>query len=421
MINIDFLIGKLKKSFHSLSHKNYRIFFSGQIISQIGSWMQTISLPWLAYSITGSALLLGVIGAMLYLPILCFSLFAGAVIDRFEKKKILIFTQSALTLIAFVLAFLVFSHLIQYWHLVILSLAIGLINTLDFPVRQSFIVEMIGKNDLMNVIGLNSAVHNGARIVGPAIAGILMAGLGIGWCFLINALSFLPLITGLFFIKPVFSYIKGKSNTNILSDIYNGIKYIFSENILLKTIITVFIIGTFIMNFNVLVPVLAKAGLHLKEQGFGFLWSCMGVGSLIGALVISARSKHGPKNIVLTGAGFVVSVIFIIIGLTSNLVLSSILLALSGFITVLFMTSANSALQINSKDEYRSRVISVYMLVNAGTTPIGNLAAGGLSQVFGIRICFITIGIGVLLMLSLLFFVNSKAKAKELPLIIKSS
>lgn len=276
MFNIYLLIGKLKKSFHSLSHINYRIFFSGQVISQIGSWMQTISLPWLAYSITGSAFLLGVVGAMQYLPVMFFSLFAGAAIDRYEKKKIIIFTQSAQAVIAFILAFLVFSRLIQYWHLVILSLALGSISAIDFPARQSFIIEMIGKGDLMNVIGLNSAVHNGARIVGPAIAGLLMAGLGIGWCFLINALSFLPLIAGMFFIVPIFSYRKEAGSSNILSNIYNGLKYIFSNKILLKTVISVFIIGTFIMNFNVLMPVLAKAGLHQKEQGLGFLWSCMG-------------------------------------------------------------------------------------------------------------------------------------------------
>ncbi len=375
--------------------------------------MQTISLPWLAYSITGSAFLLGVVGAMQYLPVMFFSLFAGAAIDRYEKKKIIIFTQSAQAVIAFILAFLVFSRLIQYWHLVILSLALGSISAIDFPARQSFIIEMIGKGDLMNVIGLNSAVHNGARIVGPAIAGLLMAGLGIGWCFLINALSFLPLIAGMFFIVPIFSYRKEAGSSNILSNIYNGLKYIFSNKILLKTVISVFIIGTFIMNFNVLMPVLAKAGLHQKEQGLGFLWSCMGAGSLSGALFIASRSKHGPKNFVLTGAGFAVSVIFIIIGLNANLVLSSFLLALTGFITSSFFTSANSTLQIKSSDEYRSMVISVYLLVNAGTTPIGNLIAGGLSQAFGIRICFITIGIGVLLMLSMLFFADPNKKQRN--------
>ncbi len=408
MSNLELIILRLKKSFHSLSHLNYRIFFSGQIISQTGSWMQTISLPWLAYSITGSAFLLGVVGAMQYLPVLCFSLFTGAAIDRFEKKKIVIFTQITLTIIAFILAFLVIFHLIRYWHLVVLSLAIGFVNAIDFPARQSFIIEIVGKEDLMNAIGLNSAVFNGARIIGPAIAGILMAGLGIGWCFLINALSFLPLIAGLFFIRPVFCFVKVSGKVRILGNIFDGLKYIFSENKLLKTVITVFIIGTFIMNFNVLIPVLAKAGLHQKEQGLGFLWSCMGIGSLTGALVIAAKSKLGPKDFVLTGAGFVVSVIFIIIGLNSDLLLSSFLLALSGFITVSFLTSANSFLQLTSRDEYRSRVISVYQLVNAGTTPIGNLIAGGLSQVFSIRICFITIGIGVLLMLSILFFFNKR-------------
>jgi MFS family permease len=377
--------------------------------------MQTISLPWLAYSITGSAFMLGVIGAMQYLPVLCFSLFAGALADRFDKKKIVIFTQCVQAAIALILAFLVFSHQIRYWHLVVLSLAIGCITTLDYPARQSFTIEMIGKEDLMNAIGLSSAVRNGARIVGPAIAGILMAGLGMGWCFLINALSFLPLIGGLFFIRPIFSSRKASGTTNVLSNIVGGVRYLFSDGMLLKTMVTNLIIGTLIMNFNVLMPLLAKSGLHLKEQGLGFLWSSMGAGSLAGALFVAARSKHGPRNFVLTGAGFAVSFIFIIVGLNGNLIVTSFLLALSGLITVSFFTTANSFLQLNSKDEYRSMVISVYLLVNSGTTPIGNLLVGGLSQIFGIRTCFIILGVAVILMLSLLFLVHSGRESSRSP------
>ncbi len=374
--------------------------------------MQTISLPWLAYSITGSPFLLGIVGALQYLPVLIFSLYVGAVIDRFEKKKAVIFTQVSLAAIAFILSVLVFIHQIRYWHLLILSLAIGLVNAIDFPARQAFNIEMVGKKDLMNAIGLNSAVFNGARIIGPTIAGILMAGLGIGYCFLINALSFIPLTVGLFFIKPAFSY-KSKPDNNILNDIRDGLKYVVSEKIILNAIITLFIIGTFIMNFNVLVPVLAKEGLGLGEKGYGFLWSCMGIGSLAGALVIAVKSKHGPKNIVLSGFPFTVSLLFILIGLDINLYISSAILSIVGFLTVAYMITANSTLQLQSKDEFRSRIISLYMLVNAGTTPIGNLFAGGLSRLFGIKICFILIGTGVFLMLAVQYYSNSKKTNKS--------
>ena len=363
---------------------------------------------------TGSPLLLGVVGALQYLPVLLFSLHVGAMIDQWEKKRVVIFTQIMFTCIASALSILVLTHQIRYWHLLILSAAIGIVNAVDLSARQAFNIEMVGKRDLMNAIGLNSAVFNGARIVGPAIAGVIMAGLGIGYCFLINALSFIPLVAGLFFIKPAFSYMSEPADRNILRDISDGVNYMISEKNIFTTIITVFIVGTFILNFNVLVPVLAKTGLGLSEKGYGFLWSCMGIGSLTGALVIAVKSGQGPKNTVLSIYPSAVSLLFVLIGLNNNLFVSSMLLGAAGFITVAIMITANSSLQLQSKDEFRSRIISLYMLVNAGTTPVGNLIAGGLSNVFGIKTCFIIIGAGVFLLLAIqrCFILRSTKKAR---------
>jgi MFS family permease len=391
----------IRKNFHSLSHLNFRIFWSGQIISLIGSWMQTISLPWLAYSLTKSPLLLGVVGALQFTPMLFLSLFVGALLDRFEKKKILIFTQISLAVLALILSVLVFTHIIRYWQIILVAGLIGIINAIDMPGRQTFIIELVGKKDLMNAIGLNSAIFNGARIVGPALAGILMAGLGMGFCFFINAVSFIPVIAGLFFIKPLFSY-HNKSNKNILHEVAEGLRYMHSEKLLFSTIIMVFIVGTFIMNFNVLVPVLTKEALKLGERGFGFLMSSMGVGSLLGALIVAVRSKNGPKSAIMKGAAILVSVVFVLIGLNKSVLITAGLLALAGFLTVTFLTTANSTLQLNSRDEFRSRAVSVYSLVNAGTTPIGNLITGGVTDALGIKMCFIIIGAGVFIMIAVL-------------------
>ncbi len=414
---VEITKGYIKKNYHSLTDRNFRIFWGGQIISLIGSWMQTISLPWLAYTITKSPFLLGVIGALQFTPILFLSLFVGASIDRFEKKKIIIFTQISLAAAALILSVLVFTNLVQYWHLVIIAAFLGLINAIDMPARQTFVIEMVGKKDLMNAIGLNSAIFNGARIAGPAIAGLIMAGFGTGLCFLFNAVSFIPVICGLFFIKPEHCY-RSKPEKNILHEIGDGLKYIISEKLLLSTILAVFIIGTFIMNFNVLVPVLTREGLNLGETSFGFLMSSMGVGSLFGALIVAARSRSGPKNIILNTAAFAVSAVFIAIGLNKSYLLAAALLALTGFLTVSFLTTANSTIQLNSKDQYRSRAVSAYFLVNAGTTPFGNLISGSLSGAFGIKTCFIILGLGVFIMLAVLNLIGVGNKAgifREMP------
>ncbi len=405
---------KLTQPFTALGHRNFKIFLSGQIISLIGTWMQTISLPWLAYTITKSPLLLGLVGTLQFLPVLLFSLFVGALLDRFNKRHVLICTQSVLALTASIFAFLVISGHIEYWHILILASIQGIVAAIDMPTRQSFMIEMVGKSDLMNAIALNSTIFNTARILGPAIAGFVMSQIGIGFCFLFNAVSFLPLIIGLFFIKPLPS-VKREIKKAILSDIADGLKYILSEKILIQTILTVLIVSTFIMNFNVLVPVFAKTVLMQTEKGFGLLMSCMGIGSLLGALTQASRSRQGPKRKNMIGAALLVACVFIVVSFTDQFFVSACLIALAGFLAVTFQTSANSTIQLNAKDEYRSRAISAYFLVNAGTTPIGNLFVGTVIEHFGIKVCFILIGVLVFSLVSLLVFLT-RNKKETLPL-----
>ncbi len=285
--------------------------------------MQNIAQPWLAYSLTGSPFLLSLVGALQFTPVLLFSLFAGVILDKLPKKTILLFTQSSSLVITLLLAILVQSGGIRYWHILMMAAALGLVNTVDMPARQCFVIELVGKEDLMNAIALNSAVFNLARIVGPALAGIVMGYAGVAACFFINSASYAAVIFGLLFVKSITPVcVSQVKRTNIISDIKDGLKYITKTSILLKTITAMGIVGAFAMNFNVLVPVFAKTVLGQQEKGFGFLMSFLGMGSFIGAMLIASISKSGPSRYVLGAVPFVLSASLIATGLTNEYILT---------------------------------------------------------------------------------------------------
>lgn len=398
----------IKKTFNNpfiaLKHKNFRYYWIGMCVSLIGTWMQNIAQPWLAYTLTNSPFLLSLIGIVQFTPMLFFSLFAGVIIDKFPKKKILIFTQCASLVITLILAILVWSGKVEYWHILIMAGVLGIVNTIDMPSRQSIIIELVGKDDLMNAIALNSMVFNLARIIGPAIAGIVMGYAGSAVCFFVNAISFGAVVTSLFFIRlnPVTR--KSKSDTKVLGEIKDGLKYIYNKKILLHTILILAIVGTFVPNFNVLVPVFAKEVLNQNEAGFGILMSFMGFGSFIGAMFIATLSKSGPKKFVVYIVPVIVSAAMIITGCTSIYLLTGIFLAITGFFFISFTSNANSTIQLNSSSEYRGRVMSVYTLVFAGSTPFGNLYAGLFSEHFNARIGFIACG-GIIILLMIPLFI----------------
>ena len=405
----------IRRSFPALTHVNFRIYWFGQCVSLIGTWMQNIGQTWLVFSLTGSPLLLGLLGAVQFLPITMFSLFAGVVIDKYPKKKILILTQFLSMILAFSLSALVFTHTVKYGYVLILALILGLTNTIDMPTRQSFTIEMAGKEDLMNAIALNSATFNLARIIGPAIGALVMASLGAGWCFFLNGLSFLAVLMSLFKIK-VNPYVRKKVTNTLLKEIKDGLKYIASEPSLLQTILMVLIIGIFVFNFNVLIPVFSKNVLHQGEKVYGLLMSALGVGSLLGALMVSMNSKSGPKLKVLVGSGVMVSIMLILVSITTVYYYTAILLVITGMFNIWFSTTANSTLQMTAKDEYRGRVMSVYSLVFAGATPIGNLFAGITTDKYGANTSFFLSGvltIVLIALLKLLFMIKENSKRLE--------
>ncbi len=392
----------INNNFHALTHKNYRYFWMGQCVSLIGTWTQNIGQSWLVLSLTGSPFLLGLVGAMQFLPVTFFSLFAGVLTDKFPKKKILIFTQSVSMILAFILSALVFTNTLKYGHLVALALCLGFCNTLDMPTRQAFNVEIVGKDDLMNAIALNSATFNLARIIGPAIGAMLMGYLGAGWCFLLNGFSFMAVIYGLVHIEAITYVRKKSSEKGMFKEIMDGLKYIKTNSVLLETLILVSIMGIFVFNYNVLIPVFTKNVLHMQEKTYGILLSALGAGSLIGALLMSLKSKNGPNKILMIGSSIGIGIMLIFTGISNLYYFTALSLAITGIFNMFFSTTANSMLQLNSRDDYRGRVMSVYSLVFAGFTPLGSLLSGSVAEKYGADTCFMLSGISAIILVLLL-------------------
>jgi len=362
--------------FRSLRHRNFRLFFSGQLVSLIGTWMQNVGQAWLVLELTHSSFKLGVVSALQFAPMLFLSFFAGPLVDYFSKRKIIIVTQTILMLLAFTLAILDFTGVVRYWHVLILATLLGIVNTIDMPARQSFIIEMVGKEDLMNAIAMNSSIFNAARAVGPAIAGLLIGAAGTVLCFFVNGLSFLAVLWGLLLMKFESAPASEPRTYHIVEDVKEAIRYIKATPVVMVTILLVAVISIFATNFTVLVPIFARQELHRDAAAFGFLLSSFGVGALIGAVSLAVLSRHGPKPAVLLGGGMGLSLTLIMIGLQKTYGITALLLVLSGWCMVTFFGMANTTVQLNTEDRLRGRVMSVYTFTFGGLTPFGSLFAG---------------------------------------------
>jgi MFS family permease len=400
----------LANSFSALKHRNFRYFWFGQCISLLGTWVQRTAQLWLVYSITKSPFLLGILGVFQFGPMLLFSIFAGPFVDRFPKRSLLIITQTILMIQAFILAFLVWTGHVQYWHILILAMIMGFVNTIDMPTRQSFIIEMVGKEDLLSGVALNSAIVNLAKIIGPAVSGIAIASLGTASCFFLNGVSFIAVLIGLFFIKTN-SITNRKKSSSVFSDTLEGLRYIIASPVLLRAILIMLAVGTFAMNSDVIIPVFAKEVVHKGASGYGYLLSAMGIGSLIGAIVVSVRSKKTPSGKLLFVSAVLECLLYVGLGFVKNYWLSILFLLILGFFSVVFMTTANSTVQLNSTSEYRGRAMSVYTLAFAGTTPIGNFFAGTITEKLGSNAGFFACGfVTILCIAGILLWVLRKRK-----------
>jgi MFS family permease len=406
----------VKKYFPAFRHKNYRLFWYGQGISLSGTWMQTTAQAWLVYELTKSPFLLGLVGALQFTPVMLFSLVAGVYLDRFPKKKIIMVTQAVSMVLALLMTVLVFTETVQFWHIAVIVVILGFVNTLDMPTRQSFMIELVGKTHLTSAIALNSVTFNGARIVGPALGGILIANFGIAFCFLFNALSFLAVIVSVYMIRNL--KIRTDENTvvrkTVLKEIKEGLSYIRSKAILFRPLLFVAIVSTFAINFNVIIPVFAKTVLKTEAQGFGFLLSALGLGSVIGALSVAIYSHRLNQKFLISVMPYSISFAMILVGFSSNFYIASSFLILLGISNIMFFTSVNSTLQLNSEPQFRGRVMSVYTMVFGGVTPIGNLFAGSVSSAWGGRAGFIVSAVVVIFFVAVcMIFMREKAEKKQ--------
>jgi MFS family permease len=403
----------------ALHHKNYRLFFGGQSISLVGTWMQQIAMSWLVYRLTNSALLLGIVGFSSQIPVFLLASIAGVYADRWNRHRMLVATQTLSMIQALTLAFLALTGTVHVWQIIALSIAIGVINAFDMPTRQSFIVEIVDKTeDLGNAIALNSFMFNGARLVGPAIAGILIGLLGEGICFLINGLSFVGIIVALLAIK-VPKRKKAAHTSRLWHDLKEGYSYAFGFAPMRYILLQLGLMSFMGMAYAVLMPIFAKDILHGGPHTLGFLMAASGIGALTGAVYLASRQTILGLGRFIAYASAIFGMGIIAFSLSKILIVSLFMMFITGFGMIVQMASSNTILQSIVEEDKRGRVMSIYATAIIGMAPIGNLFAGALASRIGAPNTLIVSGIACIIG-SLIFAVNLPKIRKEVrPIYIK--
>jgi predicted MFS family arabinose efflux permease len=389
------------RGLRALNNPPFRSFFTAQLVAQVGTWMQTVSQAWLVLQLTNSAFKLGLLGTLQFGPILLLSPLAGVLADRWPPRRLLMATQTALACQAGTLALLVATGRARYWQIALLALVTGLANTLDVPARQSFVVRLVGREDVVNAVGLNTASFNVARIVGPAVAGVLIARFGVVPAFVINAIGF-TVVLGTLFALPDGSGVQRTRGTSIRRDIAEGVRHVAGAPQLRVVLGALFVVGLCVFNFTVYVPLIVRTVLHLGPEGFGFLMTALGVGAVSGALAIGARADPEPGVGLLLIAGAVAC--------TGLLGLSAVrqfwgavpMLFVIGFSGIVTVTGCNTIMQLGSPDELRGRVISLYNWVYSGIFPFGSFMVGTVSEHHGVSVALLVAGLLGLGLLALL-------------------
>jgi MFS family permease len=369
-------------TFRSMRSRNYRLYFYGQLISTSGTWMQSVALGWLVLRITGSGFAVGLITALQFLPMLLISTWGGVIADRFDKRRTLVMTQTGMAISAIGLAAVTLGGVAQLWMLYLLTFCSGSFNAIDNPVRQAFVSEMVGDEDLPNAVALNSAMFNTSRIIGPALGALVIKAVDVGPCFALNAVSFVAVIAGLLMMRPS-ELFGGRPIARAKGQIRDGLRYVWGNVELRSTILVMAVVGTLAFNFTVVMPVLAKFTFHGDAGTYGLLTALMGAGSMVGALATASRLR--PSRKLLAGSCLAFGVTMTAAALAPTLLSEQILLLLVGASSITFMSTANSTCQLTSSPEMRGRVMALYGLVFLGSTPIGGPLVGWISQHLGPR------------------------------------
>jgi MFS family permease len=365
----------------ALRHRNYRIFMGGQLISLIGTWMQTVAESWLVYRLTGSALLLGLAGFANRIPIFLLAPIGGAVADRYNRHRIVIATQVASMVLAAALAVLTLTHLVRIWHLMTIAALLGVVNAFDIPARQAFVVELVDREDLQNAIALNSSMFNGARVVGPAVAGVLVAAVGEGWCFLANSASYIAVIVGLLIMRVPRA--PAARPASVVEHVMEGFRFVSRSRPIVALLLLLGLISLMGMPYSVLMPIIADQTFHSGARGLGILMGSAGVGALLGALSLASRvglQGYG-RTIALAAIGFGLSLMAF--SLARTLWLGVALLLPVGFAMMTQMAASNTLIQSMIPNHLRGRVMAVYSMMFMGMAPIGALLAGLLAGWLG--------------------------------------
>jgi MFS family permease len=376
---------RLAEAFRALRYYNFRLFFAGQLISLVGTWMQMVAQSWLVYRLTGSSALLGLISFSSQIPVFLFSPLGGVVADRYNRHRLLVLTQSSSMVLALILAALTLTHHILIWHIFVLSALLGVVNAFDIPVRQSFFQEMVGRADLINAIALNSSMYNSARIVGPAIAGLLVSWIGEGWCFFANGVSYIAVIAGLL-LMHVTPRVVARTEESAWQHVREGARFVATARPMRALLLLIGMVGFFGLQYSTLMPIFADRIFHSGAHGLGVLLGINGAGALWGALVMAA--KRGLQGLTrwIAVAACVFSVSLMAFAVAPTFWSAAALLFVVGFATMIQFGSTNTLIQMMSPDRLRGRAISAYSMMNMGMTPIGSMAAGFIAEHTGARV-----------------------------------
>jgi len=384
----------------ALNHLEFRRFFLAQFAALTGGWMQTVAQSWLVLQLTNSPLKLGLLGTLQFAPLLLFSLVSGVVADRVSKRRLLIATQTTMAVQAFALTALVWTGAVEYWHVGVMALVAGLAATLDQPARQAFVAELVGKDDMINAVALNSASFNAARIVGPAIAGVLIARFGIAPAFLINSVGFLGVIAVLLSLRAEGAPCR-RGDTTMLEEIREGIAYAARTPTIRLVLLLLLVVSYCVFNFTVYVPLLAKGVLRLGPEGFGLLMAALGVGAVTGALTVGTIGSRQPQARHMFAAAAVACCGLVAMSAVRQVWLAAVVLFVIGFFGILMVASGNTAIQLSAPDELRGRVMSLYTLVWGGIFPLSAFMVGAISERWGVSTAFFVNGVAGLAMLAL--------------------
>jgi len=394
----------------ALNHRDFRRFYAAQLLALVGGWMQTVAQAWLVLQLTDSPFKLGLISTLQFSPILMFSLVAGAVADRLPKRGLLVTTQTTLACQALLLGALVSTGRVQYGHVAVLGLVLGFANAVDQPARQSFVMDMVGKGDVANAVALNSAAFNAARIVGPAVAGVLIGRVGVGPVFFINSVGFVGVILTLLRLEARGLPARERRAT-MLEEIVEGLRYARRTPRLLLALGLVLSVSLFVFNFTVYVPLLARTVLGLGAEGFGFLMASLGVGAVAGALTVGGFGSREPELGRMFLSAAVAFAALLGLGLSRHVWTAAPLLFVTGYFGIMLMATCNTSMQLRAPDALRGRVMSLYTWVTGGVFPVGAFLVGSISQAWGVSAAFLWNGtLGLLALAGIMLWWRLRAR-----------